>query len=393
MFNNSIQDQNNRRERASPTNAPSKPNETLNQQINNSKSNFENILTKKIDDIHQYDENDEFIWLKLADKGTFGTVYKVKEIATGKVFAIKRVFQDPQYVNNEYQILKDLDHKNCIKTYRGYYTKDKHTEKVFLNIVMDYVPLTLYHIIQFYKKRELQFPALIAKVYAYQQFRALLYLERKSIVHRDLKPKNILIDPKNHQLILADFGSAKVMQNDIKGISYICTRYYRAPELLLGDETYRHKIDMWATGCVIAEMILGDPLFMGKNSNDQLLQIIKVLGTPSKDYIEVLLKKRDINLPCYKGLGLLRKLEGFDPLLQDLLIKTLQYDPDVRISPLEALLHSYFDELRVHQISINDKEIVDLFDFTLEELDNDKEMYKKLVPDWYVNQKIQSNHT
>lgn len=329
---------------------------------------------------HVIEENDEFIWLKLADKGTFGTVYKVKDAKTDQIYAIKRVYQDPSYINTEYHILKLLNHVNCIKTYRGYYTKDKHSEKVFLNIIMEYVPTTLYHIIKFYNKHDLQFPTLIGKVYAYQLFRALMYIENKSIVHRDLKPKNILIETKNHQLILADFGSAKIMQDDTISISYICTRYYRAPELLLGDETYRYKVDIWAAGCIIAEIFLCHPLFMGKSTSDQLLQIIKVLGTPSKDYIDVLLKKKDINLPPCRGLGLLRKLEGVEPLIIDLIAKTLIYDPDMRISPLEALLHPCFNELRSAKLQINDKDIADLFNFTLDELNGDYEILSKLVP-------------
>lgn len=345
---------------------------TTGNSINNDKSSLYKIEGK-----------DEFLWLKLADKGTFGTVYKVKELKTSKIFAIKQVYQDPLYINTEYHILKQLDQVNCIKTYRGYYSQDKHSDKVFLNIVMDYVPTTLYHIVHFYKKREADFPVLLGKIYAYQLFRALLHLENKSIVHRDIKPKNILINPKNHALILADFGSAKIMQSDTLSISYICTRYYRAPELLLGDDSYRHKIDVWAAGCVIAEIFLGMPLFMGKNFGDQLLQIIKVLGTPSKDYIDVLLKKKEINLPPCKGSGLLKKLESVDPLLQDLIAKALVYDPGTRITPLEALIHPCFDDLRAQQILINDKEIVDLFDFSFAELNNDKLVYSKIVPDWH----------
>lgn len=298
------------------------------------------------------------------------------------------MYQDPAYVNTEHQILSELDHINCIKTYRSYYNKDKNSDKLFLNIVMEYVPSTLHQITSFYKKREMTLPTLIAKIYAYQIFRALLHLESKSIVHRDMKPRNILINPQNHQVILADFGSAKLMQTDTTSIAYICTRHYRAPELLLGDESYRYKIDIWATGCCIAEMFLGNPLFAGKNTSDQILQIIKVLGAPSKDYIDELLKKKDINLPPCKGTGLHRKLEGVDPLILDLISKTLVYDPNTRISPLEALLHPCFDELRSGPVAVNGRKIVDLFDFTLEELSENFHAFMKLVPTWYVRKRV-----
>lgn len=329
------------------------------------------------------------MWLKLADKGTFGTVYKVKDAKSEKVYAIKRVYQDPAYINTEHQILRELAHVNCIKTHRAYYTKDKNSDKLFLNIVMEYIPTTLYALIGFYKKRETKMPTIMAKVYAYQMFRSLLYLESKCIVHRDIKPKNVLIEPRNHQLMMADFGSAKIMQADTTSIAYICTRYYRAPELLLGDESYRYKVDVWAVGCCIAEMFVGAPLFLGKTTSDQLLQIIKVLGTPTKDYISELLKRKDINLPPSKGSGLTRKLDGIESLLLDLITKSLIYEPSARISPLEALLHPCFDELRAGPVIVNDRQIVDLFDFTMEELSDNFHAFVKLVPPWYVAQKVE----
>ena len=320
-------------------------------------------------------------------------MYKVKDAKTDKVYAIKRVYQDPAYINTEHQILRELDHVNCIKTHRAYYTKDKNSDKLFLNIVMEYIPTTLYALIGFYKKRDAKMPGVMAKVYAYQMFRSLMYLESKCIVHRDIKPKNVLIEPRNHQVIMADFGSAKIMAPETTSIAYICTRFYRAPELLLGDESYRYKVDIWAVGCCLAEMFLGVPLFIGKSTSDQLLQIIKVLGTPAKDFIGELLKRKDINLPPSKGSGLARKLEGIDPLMLDLISKTLVYEPGARISPLEALLHPCFDELRHSPVIVNDRQIVDLYDFTMEELNDNFHAFVKLVPAWYVKQKVEERGT
>lgn len=391
IFNNSIQYQ-------LPTNEPQSlpPQKEKNDSIFVAESETKPQISSPKHDTAKTEEteqSEEYIWLKLADKGTFGTVYKVKDARTDKIYAIKRVYQDPAYVNTEHQILTELDHINCIKTHRAYYTKDKNSDKLFLNIVMDYIPSTLYDVGNFYKKRETKIPTLVAKIYAYQMFRALLYLESKSIVHRDIKPKNILIDPQSHHVIFADFGSAKIMQADTMSIAYICTRFYRAPELLLGDESYRYKVDVWAVGCCIAEMVMGSPLFMGKSSSDQLLQIIKVLGAPKQCYISELLKRKDINLPPCKGVGLHRKLENIDPLLFDLISKTLVYDPNERISPVEALIHPCFNELRHGPVLINGKPIVDLFNFNMEELSDNLQMFVKLVPTWYVRRKIEERGT
>ena len=98
---------------------------------------------------------------------------------------------------------------------------------------------------------------LLVKLYAYQCFRALSYIHALGICHRDIKPQNLLVDPTNHVLKICDFGSAI---RSIKGevnVSYICSRYYRAPELIFGATEYNNAIDVWSVGCVMAELLLG----------------------------------------------------------------------------------------------------------------------------------------
>jgi glycogen synthase kinase 3 beta len=91
------------------------------------------------------------------------------------------------------------------------------------------------------------------------------------------------VDPSSHILKLCDFGSAKKIQKGESNVSYICSRYYRAPELIFGATDYSAAIDVWSTGCVIAELLLGQPLFPGESGVDQLVEIIKVLGTPTRE--------------------------------------------------------------------------------------------------------------
>jgi serine/threonine protein kinase len=99
--------------------------------------------------------------------------------------------------------------------------------------------------------------------------RGLNYIHKKGICHRDIKPQNLLVDPTCHILKICDLGSAKRLIDGEKSTAYMCTRFYRAPELLLGCTTYTNAIDMWAAGCVVAEMINGKIFFEGTNAANQ----------------------------------------------------------------------------------------------------------------------------
>lgn len=111
-------------------------------------------------------------------------------------------------------------------------------------------------------------PFILVKLYTYQICRALASLHGKGICHRDIKPQNLLVDPSSHVLKVCDFGSAKVLQKGEPNIAYICSRYYRAPELIFGATVYTTAIDMWSVGCVMAELLTGTPLFPGDNGVD-----------------------------------------------------------------------------------------------------------------------------
>jgi serine/threonine protein kinase len=96
----------------------------------------------------------------------------------------------------------------------------------------------------------------------------LTYIHSLGICHRDIKPQNLLVDPQTHSLKVCDFGSAKRLVRGEINVSYICSRYYRAPELIFGATEYTNAIDVWSVGCVMAEMLLGQPLFPGDSGVD-----------------------------------------------------------------------------------------------------------------------------
>jgi serine/threonine protein kinase len=116
---------------------------------------------------------------------------------------------------------------------------------------MDFYECNLYEAIQKQSKKSLM-PRLKFKAYAYQLFRSLLYLREMGIAHRDIKPQNVLVNENSYKLVMCDFGSAKQLKIGEPNIAYICSRCYRAPELIFGNTQYTTQIDMWSTGCVLA---------------------------------------------------------------------------------------------------------------------------------------------
>lgn len=111
--------------------------------------------------------------------------------------------------------------------------------------------------------------------YIFQLLLAIEYCHRNNVIHRDIKPENLLINPKNMDLRLCDFGFARSLNSKTQGAGltdYVATRWYRAPELLLSN-VYGKEVDIWAIGCIMGEITDGDPLFPGESEIDQLFCI------------------------------------------------------------------------------------------------------------------------
>ena len=229
--------------------------------------------------------------VRVVGNGSFGVVFQATQLETGDTVAIKKVLQDKRFKNRELQIMKMMDHVNVVRLKHCFYSTNDAREG-YLNLVLEFVPDTVHRIGKHYSKSAQRVPSLYVKLYTYQMARALANIHKSGVCHRDIKPQNLLVDTTTHQLKLCDFGSAKVLRPDEPNISYICSRYYRAPELIFGATQYTTAIDMWSLGCVMAELILGSPLFPGESGVDQLVEIIKVLGTPTREQI------RDMN-PSY----------------------------------------------------------------------------------------------
>ena len=152
---------------------------------------------------------------------------------------------------------------------------------------------------------------------------SLKYIHSKGIAHRDIKPQNILVNTKNNKIKLCDFGSAKKIEQGQKSIAYICSRFYRAPELIFGSTDYTCQIDVWSMGCVLGTPTKDDICSMNPHFKDHKFPDIKSIP------FEKILKNRII--PEY---------------FIDLISKLLIYNPSKRLTAEKALEHQYFDEIR-----------------------------------------------
>nr|ACJ85100.1 unknown [Medicago truncatula] len=193
-------------------------------------------------------------------QGSFGVVFQAKCLETGETVAIKKVLQDKRYKNRELQTMRLLDHPNVV-TLKHCFFSTTEKDELYLNLVLEFVPETVHRVIRHYSKMNQRMPLIYVKLYSYQILRSLAYIHNcVGVSHRDIKPQNLLVNPHTHQLKLCDFGSAKVLVKGEPNISYICSRYYRAPELIFGATEYTSAIDIWSAGCVLWRTIcLGQP--------------------------------------------------------------------------------------------------------------------------------------
>ncbi|CAD5110635.1 DgyrCDS19 [Dimorphilus gyrociliatus] len=342
---------------------------------------------------------------KIIDSGSFGIVYKAEllidsennpNLRKTQIVAIKKVLHNKKYKNRELKILNILHHKHIVELLYYFYSVGENSKEVYLNLVMEYLPYTCYKVIRHYYKMKKYMPMIWVKIFSYQILRGLAYMHRQNFCHRDIKPQNLLIDDGNSVLKIGDFGSAKALTEGEKNITYICSRYYRAPELILATNNYNTKIDIWSTGCVICEMILGYPIFAGGNSVDQLVEIIKVRGTPKKNEIKSMnINYEEFQLPEIKRQSLLKVFNANQLLVNDsqitqLIDSLLTYNPNHRLTAMEAMGHEVFKSLLTEEnnskkliMSKQDKQgseiFPKMFDFDELELKDLKEQKDKLL--------------
>ncbi|XP_065084257.1 probable serine/threonine-protein kinase DDB_G0268078 [Ochlerotatus camptorhynchus] len=219
-----------------------------------------------------------YLTLSQLGDGTYGTVVLGQRKDTGEKVAIKRMkrkyYSWEEAMNlREVKSLKKLSHANVVKL------KEVIRENDVLYFVFEYMQENLYQLI---KDRENHFPEATIRLILQQILTGLAFMHRHGFFHRDLKPENVLCC--GPELVkIADFGLAREIRSRPPYTDYVSTRWYRAPEVLLHSTRYGSAIDLWAVGCIMAELYTFRPLFPGSSEVDQLFKICSVLGTPDKN--------------------------------------------------------------------------------------------------------------
>ncbi|KAK4619611.1 Serine/threonine-protein kinase prp4 [Fulvia fulva] len=311
-------------------------------------------------------------------KGTFATVVRARDSQTGSKVAIKIACRNDTMLKagqKEMQFLerlneKDPEDKRYIIRLLGNFTHKGHLCLVFEGLHMD-----LRDVLKKFG-RDVGINLDAVKIYAYQMFQALLHMKHAEVLHADLKPDNILVNEKRTLIKICDFGTA-TLQQDAELTPYLVSRFYRAPEVILG-MNFDYAIDMWAIGCTLFELYAGRILFNGSDNNGMLRVIQECRGKlPNRLIKRAMLAdkyfdeqftfyglERDkmtgnvVQKPMHFAQGLAKRdlksrlsgnINKMTPAMLkehtaflDLLDKCLQLDPEKRIKPKDALHHHFF---------------------------------------------------
>ncbi|KMZ04975.1 cyclin-dependent kinase 20 isoform X1 [Drosophila simulans] len=217
--------------------------------------------------------------LEKIGEGVHGCVFKAIDLQRNKEVAIKKVALKNKFGNIALNTLREIKTLQLCKSEYILDIIDIYPDLTGLSLVLEYQPDTLYNRL---KSEVNPLSRQQVRKFAHQMFKGIAYLHDAGLMHRDIKPANLLISDTD-MLKIADFGLARLYFPEEESRLYspqVSTRWYRAPEILFGSQKYGTGVDMWAAGCVVAEMLRGVPLFAGTTDIEQLAIIIRTLGSP-----------------------------------------------------------------------------------------------------------------
>ncbi|KAL6960804.1 [pyruvate dehydrogenase (acetyl-transferring)] kinase [Sarracenia purpurea var. burkii] len=277
-------------------------------------------------------------------QGTYSSVYRARDVETGRIVALKKVRFDTfqpesvRFMAREITILRRLDHPNVMKL-EGLIT-NRLSCSIYL--VFEYMEHDLSGLLS---SPDINFSDSQIKCYMRQLLAGLEHCHSRGVMHRDIKASNILVNNEGI-LKIADFGLANYISARYRQAltSRVVTLWYRPPELLLGSTNYGSSVDLWSVGCVFAELFIGKPILKGRTEVEQLHKIFKLCGSPSDDYW----KKSKLPLatmfkPQHPYVSSLReKCKEFPKSAVNLLETFLSIEPHKRGTASSALDSEYF---------------------------------------------------
>lgn len=302
--------------------------------------------------------------------GAYGSVCSADDADTGYKVAVKKLarpFQSLIHAKRafrELRLLKHMYHENVIFLL-DCFTPDESVETFeSLYLVTHLMGADLHNIIRVQKLTDDHIQFII-----YQILRALKYIHSAGIIHRDLKLANIAVN-EDVELRILDFGLARMHSEEMTG--YVATRWYRAPEIMLNWMRYDVTVDMWSVGCILGELMLGKPLFPGKDYMLQLKLIMNLCGKPSKEYMDRLdsdhAKSFIDQLPETPRCDFKTVFQDANPLALDLIDRLLVLDPKERPTAVECLRHPY---LETYHDSDDEPECPEFYDESVEKEEKD----------------------
>jgi len=281
-------------------------------------------------------------------KGAYGIVWKAIDRKMKQVVALKKVFDafhnatDAQRTFREVMFLQELNgHENIIRLLN--IIKAENNKDLYL--VFDFMETDLHAVIRANILEEIH-----KKYIVHQTLKAMKYIHSGELIHRDLKPSNILLNSEC-LVKVADFGLARsVAMNEEDGTDpilteYVATRWYRAPEILLGSHKYTKAVDMWSVGCILGELIIGKACFPGTSTLNQIERVLELTGKPKMEDILSIESALAENIINSINISKKRSFQSFFPNANeeslDLLQKLLAFNPKNRLTVEEALKHRY----------------------------------------------------